>query len=355
MARPRVFISSTCYDLALERDSLLDFCSSFGFEAALSERGDVFFHPDLHTHEACVNEIKNCHLLVLIIGGRFGGKYSVDEKKSITNAEFSAAKVAGIPIFTFIKHAVLNDHNTWQSNRDKFFVNDINYPAIENQKHASAIFSFIDEIRRAKSNNSYFSFNLPKDIHEALRKQWAAMFLDFLQQKSLSQQIVFTNESIGKLAEATKKIEEITQSIFRNSATENPQSQIDGIQKKAQARRVFSMIGAQISDNEFLMESAIREASKRPPPTWWEMVCTYGFFAVMDDLDELAEPVKVLNYIEGIRSIPIDGSLTKKEKSNLAEFEESYAEFLRLEQPERLNILRDFSYMSPTVKPVSPA
>jgi hypothetical protein len=73
MAVPRVFISSTCYDLDAIRDSLRSFIESVGFDPCLSDRGDVFYHPDLHTHDSCINEIGNCHLFVLLIGGRFGG------------------------------------------------------------------------------------------------------------------------------------------------------------------------------------------------------------------------------------------------------------------------------------------
>jgi hypothetical protein len=34
MPAPRVFVSSTCYDLADERDSVAAFCGGFGFEVA---------------------------------------------------------------------------------------------------------------------------------------------------------------------------------------------------------------------------------------------------------------------------------------------------------------------------------
>ena len=100
MAIPRVFISSTCYDLSEVRDTLVTFIQSFGFEDTLSERGDVFYHPDLHTDKACMREISNCHLLILIIGGRFGGTYITDTSKSIVNAEYEAARQLKIPVFT---------------------------------------------------------------------------------------------------------------------------------------------------------------------------------------------------------------------------------------------------------------
>lgn len=73
MANPRVFVSSTCYDLGEVRDSLYSFIKSYNFDPVLSERGDVFYHPELHTHDSCIKEIENCQIFVLIIGGRFGG------------------------------------------------------------------------------------------------------------------------------------------------------------------------------------------------------------------------------------------------------------------------------------------
>ncbi len=92
MARPRVFVSSTCFDLYEVRDSLKAFIQSYGFEPILSERGDVYYNPDLHTHDSCLIEVLNCQLFILIIGGRFGGESKIDPEKSIVNMEFDTAK-----------------------------------------------------------------------------------------------------------------------------------------------------------------------------------------------------------------------------------------------------------------------
>ncbi|TEB41597.1 DUF4062 domain-containing protein, partial [Flavobacterium circumlabens] len=116
MANPRIFISSTCYDLSQIRDNLSEFITSCNYETVLSERGDIFYHPDLHTHECCVNEIENCNMFILVIGGRFGGNYISDPKKSITNAEYEAARVKNLPVFTFIKREVYEDHRLYQKN-----------------------------------------------------------------------------------------------------------------------------------------------------------------------------------------------------------------------------------------------
>ena len=141
MAIPRLFISSTCYDLSEVRDSLVDFTKSFGFEPVLSERGDVFYHPDIHTHDSCLKEIENCQLFILIIGGRFGGSYVADTKKSIVNAEYNMAIEKQIPVFTFVKSNVHSDHHVYLKNKTSPLLKDIVFPSIENNAFAKKIFS----------------------------------------------------------------------------------------------------------------------------------------------------------------------------------------------------------------------
>ena len=87
MAVPRVFVSSTCYDLKYIRENIRYFINNMGFESILSEDGDVFYAPEQHTHDACLSEVQNCQMFVLIIGGRYGGNYK-QEDKSITNKEY---------------------------------------------------------------------------------------------------------------------------------------------------------------------------------------------------------------------------------------------------------------------------
>lgn len=136
MAVPRIFLSSTCYDLAEIRDSLGSFITSCGFEPCLSDKGDIFYHPDLHSHDSCIHEISNCHLFVLLVSGRFGGNYISDPEKSIVNAEYAAAKEINMPVFSFVKREVLDDHRFYQKNKNKDKIEEMDFPSIENQKNA---------------------------------------------------------------------------------------------------------------------------------------------------------------------------------------------------------------------------
>ena len=52
MAKPRVFISSTYYDLKHVRSSLENFVESLGFEAILSEKGSITYSHDIPLDES---------------------------------------------------------------------------------------------------------------------------------------------------------------------------------------------------------------------------------------------------------------------------------------------------------------
>lgn len=343
MANPRVFISSTCYDLASERDSLIDFCRSFGFDVALSERGDVFFHPDLHTHESCISEVGNCHLLVLIVGGRFGGRYVVDPTKSITNAEYAAAREAGIPVFTFIKNEVLQDHNLWQSNKAADFANKIHYPSIDKQSHALDIFKFIDEIRLAKSNNSYFSFALPKEIHEQLRKQWAAMFLEGLKNRSITKQLVATNEALTRLTSVSQKIEDLAKSIYKNVDSAEAETSIRAIDLIAEAREMFHLVASRVGDNEFLSKVWMDEMTAAPPENWWDFLTKAGYFDIEIVRSEMGVDRKCLVFLGmSSLSIPIEKLESKREKSDALAIAGSYSVYRSLPTPKRVQVFSEF-------------
>src|SRR6266849_2723784 len=101
MARPRVFVSSTYYDLKHLRSSLENFVESLGFDAVLSEKGKIAYTPDVPLDESCYREVGTSDIFVLIIGGRYGSEASsgkTDVQKtfyerynSITRAEYRSA------------------------------------------------------------------------------------------------------------------------------------------------------------------------------------------------------------------------------------------------------------------------
>ncbi|ASU24188.1 hypothetical protein CCZ37_17065 [Vibrio qinghaiensis] len=239
MAVPKVFISSTCFDLGEVRDQMKRFVRSFGFDPVLSDHGGVFYHPDLHTHEACVHEVSNCQLFILVIGGRYGGKHISDKTKSITNAEYEAARQANIPVFTYVRNGVLNNHHIYRENKNSSFVADINYPAIDKQEDAKNIFNFIDDVRRSPVNNAFEGFDNFYDIESHLRKQWAGMFFEFLRTREVKSQIDATNHLLSGLKSSHTKLEDLVKSMYRSTAPDNVEESISEIETIALIRAFF--------------------------------------------------------------------------------------------------------------------
>lgn len=64
--KPRIFVSSTYYDLKHIRNNVERFVNQYGFEPVLFESGNVFFEHDKDLDISCYNEVKLCHMMVLI-------------------------------------------------------------------------------------------------------------------------------------------------------------------------------------------------------------------------------------------------------------------------------------------------
>lgn len=219
MSRPKVFVSSTCYDLTVVRFELREFIKSLGYEPVMSDQTDVLYSPDTHTHESCVNQISTCDLVILIIGSRYGGKakdaafksLNIDKLKkiiknwdesqlndySITQLEAIKAIEQKIPIFTFVDSKVNHEHHIYRANK-KEGNNNIIYPSITNQDTAEYIFDFIHFITSLDYNNSLFEFSNVSDIKSQLKSQWAFLFQELLSKKSRYNKSYDINEKLSR-------------------------------------------------------------------------------------------------------------------------------------------------------------
>jgi hypothetical protein len=213
MANPRVFVSSTWYDLRYVRENLKYFIRTIGYDPVLAEEGNVFYDPSAHVHDACLTEIPNCQMLVLIIGGRHGSNFK-NEKGSITNFEFRQAKESKIPIFALVENAVLGDFYLYKENRgnDKIDEKEIRYPNADNYQ----IFEFIDEVQSASLNNALVPFRDFNDIESYLRQQWAGMLFGFLSQKSQADKVEDTLEMLTKIS---SRVEMLSSQILKSVGT----------------------------------------------------------------------------------------------------------------------------------------
>ncbi|WP_279610510.1 DUF4062 domain-containing protein [Burkholderia gladioli] len=215
MATPRVFISSTCYDLKYIRENLRYFVRTLGYEPILSEDGSIFYNPAQHTHDACLTEIPNTQMFVLIIGGRYGGKY-LNTENSITNAEYREAIRLKIPVFALVESAVYNEHHLYLRNKTNADVDltKLTFPAVDSLK----IFEFVDEVRGSAVNNAIVPFRDFGDIETYLRQQWAAMMFDFLSNANEAKRVA---DTLSTLSEMNARIEMLSKQILVSVGTED--------------------------------------------------------------------------------------------------------------------------------------
>lgn len=175
MARPRIFISSTFYDLKHVRSDLERFVRDLGYEAVMNERGTIPYGYDEKIEEYCYKEIEACDIIVSIVGGNFGSK-SQHGNLSISQAEVLKALENDTPCYIFIEKNVKSEYATYCINKEN---ETVKYRHVENTE----TFKFIEFAESLQKNNIIFSFESTQDITHILRDQWAGLFQRFLQER----------------------------------------------------------------------------------------------------------------------------------------------------------------------------
>lgn len=188
------------------RAQLRTLLTGLGYEPVLSDQADVLYDPRSHTHTSCVREIENCDMVVVVIGSRFGGatipkalelidltrltdwsraeNFAEDKGKiSITQAEVLRAIQTGVPVFAFVDSGVMRDHLTYEKNKAKPIISQIDFSSIEKRETAPYIFEFINFLRLRNENNSIFEFARFEDIETQIKKQWAGLFQRLLHEQ----------------------------------------------------------------------------------------------------------------------------------------------------------------------------
>ena len=214
MAIPRVFISSTCYDLKHIRENLKYFIRTIGYEPVLSEEGAVYYDPTQHIHNSCLIEVPTCQLFVLIIGGRYGAHFK-DKEASVTNEEYHEALRNRIPVFALVEQSVYSDYYVYTQNKENLAVDEqqIVYPSADNTK----IFEFIDEIRTNTVNNALAPFRDFSDMESYLKQQWAGMLFSFLSRKNEQDRV---GDMMTQLVRISGRIEFLSGQVLKSVGSE---------------------------------------------------------------------------------------------------------------------------------------
>lgn len=252
MPVPRVFISSTYFDLRHIRASLDQFIRSLGFEIVLSEKGDIAYSYDRALDESCYREVGTSDMLVLIVGGRTGAIASdavaedglaadrfFERYDSITRREYEKAAEADIPTFVLVDAGVFSEYQTFKSNRDNA---TIRYPSVDTVN----VFSLLDDILARPRNNPVQPFTTFSDAETWLRKQWAGLFGELLKRSSEERKLAELSVQVDEMRDLNQTLKTYMETVVSSVAPDA-------------SERIISTEQTRLADS-----SARRDATRHP-------------------------------------------------------------------------------------------
>lgn len=230
MAKPRIFVSSTYYDLKYVRAALESFVNHMGYDPILFEKGDITFHDDRSLEISCLQEVDLSHILILIIGGRYGSVSQADEDlakrnpekffgtlKSVTEKEYLRALERNVPVYVFVDAGVLSEFRTYKENVDN---TNVRYAHVDDIR----IFQLIDSIYSRRNGNYVRGFDNIDEIIEWLRDQWAGLLFDALRQRNSDNRIRNLETQLNELSSIVDSLKTYSEAIVRKIDSEQSES-----------------------------------------------------------------------------------------------------------------------------------
>ncbi|MFC3153246.1 DUF4062 domain-containing protein [Litoribrevibacter euphylliae] len=248
MAKPRIFVSSTYYDLKHIRKSIESFIDDMGYETVLFENGDIPFDHHEPLDESCYKELESCHILVLVVGGRYGSSVSEEQVdisddelekhyehfNSITKKEYETAKERDIPIYIFVEKGVAAEYQTYKENREN---DTIKYAHVDSVN----VFRLLDVVYAQKRNNLVKEFENVEDITKWLKDQWAGLFTQFLIKKSNDAPIASLEKQLSNLSIVAETLKDYSTSIIRGLSPNEFDEIVSNIDQKEKHRSEMSL------------------------------------------------------------------------------------------------------------------
>lgn len=268
MAKPRVFVSSTYYDLKHIRASLDLFIDSLGFEPVLSEKGDIAYTHDRPLDESCYREAENSDIFVLVIGGRYGSEVSSDKKRtskgfferydSITRKEFESAANRDIPIYILIDKGVYSEYQTYLRNKE---IKTISYAHVDSVN----VFLLIEDILSRPRNNPIQTFEKFEEVQNWLREQWAGLFRELLRRQSQQQQLSGLSTQVGELKATNETLKKYLEAVMLGVGRSESSKLIQSEEERLLALRRYDAAASNpwvkyVSRRYTISESSVVEA-----------------------------------------------------------------------------------------------
>lgn len=260
--KPRIFVSSTFYDLKYVREDLSNFIKAHDFEPIMFEDGDIGYTPGRALDRACYETMHSADMVLLIIGGNYGSpaegevKDEFKEYISITRNEFKAAVSEGIPIYVFIDSKVYVEYEIYEMNYEEIEhgATKINFKNVKDIN----VFRFIREIKNL-GDLPITGFDKIVQIKDFLSKQWSDMFkkyLAILKDNNNNENIKSAVEDMNLLA---RKMNLMLESMGKKILTENNSDEYD---KVVMSQRIVQMCN-EISAGFSIQYNEARDGSKK--------------------------------------------------------------------------------------------
>lgn len=205
VARPRIFISSTFYDLKHVRADVERFLSELGYDPVANERGHIPYGSEEALEEYCYREIENTDILVSIIGGRYGSSSSSHEN-SISQVELKTAVKLSRQVYIFVDADVKSELRTYKMNKDN---KETKYAHVDNVK----IFEFLEEVEKIKFNNATFAFRESSEIVSILREQFSGLFQHLLRTAARQEEV----RLVDSLKATSQSLEDVVKYLKSNN------------------------------------------------------------------------------------------------------------------------------------------
>ena len=202
MAAPRIFLSSTYYDLKQVRSDIGKFIQDLGYVPVMNENADIPYTQQQALEYDCYGEILSCDVLVCMIGNSFGSQSTFNEL-SITMNELEQAIKNRKLIYVFIEKSVFYENKTYRKNAT---LQGFTPAAVNDIKVHQFIKALIDKVGREKYIQP---FDTAQDIIDKLRTQFAGLFQSLLTAKQVDAESLRAYELHNEVVNLKQLVEDI--------------------------------------------------------------------------------------------------------------------------------------------------
>ena len=255
--KPRVFISSTFYDLKYIREDLSNFIKAHDFEPIMFEEGDIGYTPGKPLDESCYKTMHSADMVLLIIGGNYGSpatgeiKESFREYMSVTRNEFKVAVDEGIPIYVFIDNKVYVEYDIYEANIESIEDQSsiINFRNVKDIN----VFRFIKEIKNI-GNIAITEFDKISQIKDFLSKQWSDMFkkyLDILKNENTNEKLI---SAVDEMKILIKRMNTMINGIGERVLDGRQEIKYSDVMNEIEIEQICDLLSANLRTGEFVKD-----------------------------------------------------------------------------------------------------